>query len=82
MNLMWRSPIEENEKEFNTEDLRKTSRNFICEQECQILEEEEDSTNGESKESLLSAAIKDFLSKWEEVQNFIRKYHPNKTRGQ
>ena len=53
-------------------------RSFYREQECQILEEE-DSANGENKESLPSAAIKDFLSKWEEVQNFIRKYHPNKT---
>ena len=67
--------IEEKEREFTTEDLKK----FYREQECQILEEEEDSTNGENKESLPSAAIKDFLSKWEEVQNFIRKYHPNKT---
>ena len=66
--------IEEKEKEFTTEDLKK----FYCKQECQIFEEEE-STNGGNKESLSSAAIKDFLSKWEEVQNFIRKYHPNKT---
>ncbi|XP_033009888.1 tigger transposable element-derived protein 1-like [Lacerta agilis] len=70
--------VEELVKEHGTELTTEELQNLLREQQKAATEEISSEEEGESRESVSTAKIKEMFAKWAEMQAFVEKYHPDK----